>query len=374
VSATPLAAARRVVVKIGSSLLTNAGAGLDREAIADWVRQVAKLRSRGVEVLVVSSGAIAEGMKRLGWSRRPRAVHELQAAAAVGQMGLVQVYESCFRQHGLHTAQVLLTHADLADRIRSNNARAALAELLLAGAVPILNENDSVAVDEIKFGDNDQLSAMVAPLVDADLLVLLSDVAGLLDARGDRVAVVTDVVRDALPLVRPTKSSGGTGGMASKVEAARRATMAGAHAVIADASAEDVLGRVLAGDDIGTLFCPSTERLSARRYWIAFTLRAQGDLVLDRGAAAAVKSKGKSVLAIGVLGVRGDFREGDSVRIVDPDGAEIGRGLARAAAMKPRCSCTATTWSSGAEPPPRGSHADQPSAPKGSTCRHNYMF
>jgi glutamate 5-kinase len=319
-----VARAKRIVVKIGSRTLAG-----DMTVYARLARAIAGARADKRSVVVVSSGAIALGTKKLGYRARPKEMARLQAAAAAGQSVLMRAYEEALGSLGITVAQVLLTHADLADRVRANNARAALAELLLAGAVPILNENDSVAVEEIKFGDNDQLSAMVAPLVDADLLVLLSDVEGLLDADGARVPIVHDVAREAIPLVRATKSAAGTGGMASKIEAARRATMAGAHVVIADARGEDVLAEVLAGKDVGTLFCPTGERLSARRYWIAFTLRPQGDLVLDRGAAVAVKDKGKSVLAIGVLGVRGDFREGDSVRLVDPDGAEIGRGLAR---------------------------------------------
>jgi glutamate 5-kinase len=322
-----VARAKRIVVKIGSRTLAADMAVYGRLAAA-----IAGAHAQKRSVVLVSSGAIALGTKKLGYRARPKEMARLQAAAAAGQSVLMRAYEEALGAVGIPVAQVLLTHADLADRERANNARAALAELLLAGALPILNENDSVAVEEIKFGDNDQLSAMVAPLVDADLLVLLSDVEGLLDARGVRVPVVHDVTKDALPLVRATKSAVGTGGMASKLEAARQATMAGAHVVIADAREPDILADVLAGKDVGTLFCPGVERLSARRYWIAFTLRPQGDMVLDRGAAAAIRDKGKSVLAVGVLGVRGEFREGDSVRLVDPDGVEIGRGLAKCSA------------------------------------------
>ena len=253
----------------------------------------------------------------------------LQAAAAAGQSVLMRAYEEAFGALGVTVAQVLLTHADLADRVRANNARAALSALLDAGAVPVLNENDSVAVEEIKFGDNDQLSAMVTPLVDADLLLLLSDVPGLLDAAGNRVRVVRDVEREATPLVRASSSAVGTGGMASKIEAARRATLAGANVVVADARAEGVIEAVLAGEDVGTLFVAAAKRLTAKKHWIAFTLRPRGEIVLDRGAADAVRAKGKSVLPIGVLGLRGDFRAGDAVRLLDPDAKEIGRGLAR---------------------------------------------
>ena len=317
---------RRVVVKIGSSSLANDG------AVARLASDVAELRAAGKSVVLVSSGAIALGYKKLGYKSRPKEMAKLQASAAAGQSHLMHAYEGAFGKERIPVAQVLLTHADLADRTRANNAREALGALLDAGAVPVLNENDSVAVEEIKFGDNDQLAALVVPLVDADLLVLLSDVAGLLDGNGERVAVVSDAT-EAASLVRPKKKSDlGTGGMASKVEAARRATLAGANAVIADARAEGVLSRIAAGEDVGTLFVRSEIRLSARRYWIAFTLRPRGAVVLDAGAVRAVRRDNKSVLAIGVLGVRGDFRAGDAVRVLAPEGDEIGRGLARLAA------------------------------------------
>jgi glutamate 5-kinase len=322
---TAVRQAKRIVVKIGSSTL----AGAEHDAFGRLARAIAAARAERRAVVVVSSGAIALGTKKLGYRARPKDVAKLQAAAAAGQSVLMRAYEEAFGALGVPVAQVLLTHADLADRERANNARAALAALLEAGAVPVLNENDSVAVEEIKFGDNDQLSAMVAPLVDADLLVLLSDVEGLLDANGARVPVVRDVAREAMPLVRATKSAAGTGGMGSKLEAARRATMAGAHVIIADARVDDIVERVLAGRDVGTHFLPSADRLSAKRYWIAFTLRPQGDVVLDRGAAQAVRERGKSVLAVGILGVRGDFRPGDSVRVLDADGVDLGRGLSR---------------------------------------------
>ena len=329
-SASPERAAltrkKRVVVKIGSRTLAG-----DMAVYARIARAVASAKGERRAVMLVSSGAIALGTKRLGYPARPKEMSRLQAAAAAGQIVLMRAYEEAFGALGIAVAQVLLSHADLADRVRANNARAALGALLDAGAVPILNENDSVAVEEIKFGDNDQLSAMVAPLIDADLLVLLSDVEGLLDRRGGRVAVVRDVTSEALPLIRAVKGNVGSGGMASKVEAARRATMAGAHVVIADARAEGILESILAGDDVGTLFVPSSDRLSAKKFWITFTLRPQGELVLDRGAAEAVRAKGRSVLPVGVLGLRGDFRAGDSVRLLDPDGTEIGRGLARCA-------------------------------------------
>ena len=321
--------AKRIVVKIGSRTLAG-----DRKVYERLASAVATARAAGRAVVLVSSGAIALGTKKLGFASRPKEMARLQAAAAAGQSLLMQAYEEAFAPRGLAVAQVLLTHADLADRARGNNARAALGALLDAGAVPILNENDSVAVDEIKFGDNDQLAAMVTPLVDADLLVLLSDVEGLLDASGTRIAIVRDGATEALPHVHATTSATavGSGGMASKLEAARRATLAGATVVVADARADSTLERVLDGEDVGTLFVAAKERLSAKKHWIAFTLRPRGDVVLDRGASAAVRAQGKSVLSVGVLGVRGDFRAGDAVRLLDPDAIEIGRGLARCSA------------------------------------------
>ena len=316
--------ARRVVVKIGSSTLARDDAAYDRLATAIRAQKDAER-----QVVLVSSGAIALGWKKLGYRARPKEMAKLQAAAAAGQSLLMGEYEEAFARAGLAVAQVLLTHADLADRVRANNAREALYVLLEAGAVPILNENDSVAVDEIKFGDNDELSAMVTSLVAADVLVLLSDVDGLLDGEGERIRLVRDVAKDALPFVRAKKSDVGTGGMASKIEAARRATLAGAWVVIADARKDDVIDRIFAGEDEGTVFAPSERRLGAKKHWIAFTLRPRGALLLDAGATHAVCTKGKSLLAVGVLGVRGDFRAGDSVRLVGAGGEEIGRGLAR---------------------------------------------
>jgi glutamate 5-kinase len=323
---------RRLVVKIGSRALASDGQMYARLASA-----VAGLHAEGRKVLVVSSGAIALGASKLGYRSRPKEMARLQAAAAAGQSLLMHAYQTAFDVHGISVAQVLLTHADLSDRTRANNARAALAELLDARAVPILNENDSVSVEEIKFGDNDQLAAMVAPLVDADLLVLLSDVEGLLDESGARVPEVHDVLTEALPRVRVSTSEVGTGGMASKLEAARRATMAGAHVVIADARNPGILVDIAAGKDVGTVFVPPKARLSAKKHWIAFTLRPRGDLILDAGAVSAVKRDGSSILPVGVLGVRGDFKTGDAVRILDASGdgpaREIGRGLARIAAV-----------------------------------------
>lgn len=319
--------ARRVVVKIGSKSL--AGDAWDRLAA-----EVRAAREGERSLVIVSSGAIALGIEKLGFAARPKDMARLQAAAAAGQSVLMQRYEEAFGKVGLLVAQVLLTHADLADRTRANNARSALAALLAAGAVPIINENDAVAVEEIKFGDNDQLASMVAPLCDADLLLLLSDVEGLLDRRGQRVPFVENVAKEARPLASGATSGVGTGGMTSKVEAARRATLAGADVVIAAARTPNILGRILAGEDLGTLFAAAQQKLSARKYWIAYTLRPQGALLLDRGATDAVLHKGRSVLPVGVLGVRGRFHPGDSVSLVGAEGTEVGRGLVRVSAAE----------------------------------------
>ena len=326
---TRLSRARRIVLKIGSRTLSS-----DPGAYASIANSVAAAQREHRSLVLVSSGAIALGTTRLGMRTRPREMAKLQAAAAAGQTALMRAYEEAFGKVGIVVAQVLLTHADLADRARSNNARAALGALLEAGAVPILNENDSVSVEEIKFGDNDQLAALVAPLVDATLVILLSDVDGLLDGGGRRIPVVHDVAAEALPHVRRGSHGGpGTGGMASKIEAARRATLAGADVVVADAGAPGIVDSILRGDDVGTVFVASGKKLSAKRYWIAFTLKPRGTIVLDAGAAEAVRSKGRSILPVGVVGVRGDFRAGDAVSIATIEGQEIGRGLARAGVL-----------------------------------------
>jgi glutamate 5-kinase len=317
---------RRIIVKIGSKSLS--GDAWDRLAV-----EVAALRGRAQRSLVlVSSGAIALGVQKLGLKSRPKDMAWLQAAAAAGQSVLMQRYEDAFGKVGLLVAQVLLTHADLADRTRTNNARNALAALIEAGAIPIINENDAVAVEEIKFGDNDQLAAMVTPLCEADLLVLLSDVEGLLDGEGRRVPFVRSVAREARHLAGGATSGVGTGGMASKVEAARRATLAGSQVVIAAAREPRILSRILGGEDVGTLFAAVPQRLSARKHWIAYTLRPRGAILVDRGAAEAIGQKGRSILSVGVLGVRGTFLPGDAVAVFDPEGKELARGLARMSA------------------------------------------
>jgi glutamate 5-kinase len=328
-----VASARRVVVKVGSSLVTNDGRGLDLEAISRWAAQVARLRELGKQVILVSSGAIAEGMQRLGWSQRPQQIHELQAAAAVGQMGLARAYETHFGRHGVQTAQVLLTHADLADRPRYLNARSTLFTLLALGVVPVINENDTVVTDEIKFGDNDTLGALVTNLVEADVFVILTDQTGLFsaDPRRDPEAtlVATATAGDAaLELMAGgTGSAISKGGMLTKVLAARRAARSGAHTVIASGREPDVLLRLAAGEMIGTQLTAATEVLTARKQWLADHLLLKGRVVVDAGAAKAVRSGGKSLLPIGVVEVDGEFQRGDVIACLDPDGREIARGL-----------------------------------------------
>ncbi|MBK8324737.1 MAG: glutamate 5-kinase [Betaproteobacteria bacterium] len=329
-----LAACRRVVVKIGSSLLTNEGQGLDRGAIADWARQIAGLRARGLEVLVVSSGAIAEGLKRLGWTKRPSAVNELQAAAAVGQMGLVQMWESCFAEQGLHTAQVLLTHEDLGDRRRYLNARTTLKTLVALGVVPVINENDTVVVDEIRFGDNDTLGSLVTNLIEGDAFVILTDQKALYTADPRRDAAATPVSRaeagdPALEAMAGGAGSAiGSGGMLTKVLAAKRAGRSGAHTAIAWGREPEVLTRLFAGEAIGTLLVASTQPVAARKQWLADFLKPAGQLTLDAGAVKALTADGKSLLAIGVAAVAGEFERGEVVGVLSPEGREIARGLA----------------------------------------------
>ncbi len=321
-----LAKARRLVVKVGSRVLAS-----DHELIPRLARELAAVMASKRSVVLVSSGAIALGTQRLGYAGRPKETARLQAAAAAGQSVLMRRYDEAFGLVGVTTAQVLLTHADLADRERMNNAREALAALLEAGAVPIVNENDTVSVEELHFGDNDQLAAMVAPLVGADLLVLLTDVEGVLDTNGQRIRVMGD--SDVIGQVEGTGERVGTGGIQSKIEAARKGCRAGADVVIAAAGRPGALGDILAGADVGTFFPAIGAPLRARQSWIAFTLRPQGTIVLDAGAVAAVRSGKASVLPVGVLGVRGEFNVGDAVRLVGPDGNEIGRGLSRLGAL-----------------------------------------
>ena len=338
---TRLAHAKRLVVKVGSALVTNNGAGLDLVAIDDWARQIANLRQQGKEVVLVSSGAVACGVQRLGWGRRPKTVHEKQAAAAVGQAGLVEAYEAAFSKHGLHTAQILLTHDDLADRKRYLNARSTLTTLLELGVVPIINENDTVITDEIKFGDNDTLGALVANLIDADTLIILTDQQGLYtaDPRNDPTATLIGEERaenTALEAMAGGAGSGiSKGGMITKVRAAQRAARSGAHTCIASGRESDALLRVAAGEALGTLLYATSTPLAARKQWLADHLQLAGSLTLDNGAIEALKS-GKSLLPIGVIDAEGDFTRGAVVACRTHDGKEIARGLVNYAANDTR--------------------------------------
>lgn len=341
--------ARRIVVKVGSSLVTNEGRGLDEGAIGEWSRQLAALvRGDGVvrrEVIMVSSGAVAEGMKRLGWAVRPREIHELQAAAAVGQMGLAQMYETKLRENGVGSAQVLLTHADLADRERYLNARSTLLTLLALGVVPVINENDTVVNDEIKFGDNDTLGALVANLVEADALIILTDQKGLYtaDPRRDPAAQFVHEARagdTALEaMAGGAGSSIGRGGMLTKILAAKRAAGSGASTAIAWGREPDVLLRLSQGEAIGTLLVAQTGKTQARKQWMADHLQLRGAVAVDAGAALKLRTEGKSLLPIGMTAVEGDFSRGDVIAVRDPSGAEIARGLANYASAEARLLC-----------------------------------
>jgi glutamate 5-kinase len=325
--------AKVIVVKVGSSLVTNNGNGLDHIAIAEWASQIATLVQQGKQVVLVSSGAVAEGMQRLGWKKRPVAVNELQAAAAVGQMGLVQMYERCFSQHQLHTAQVLLTHDDLADRKRYLNARTTLRTLLDLKVIPIINENDTVVTDEIKFGDNDTLGSLVANLIEADTLVILTDQQGLYSAdprKDPNAQFVQRATAGDLALEQMAGGAGssvGTGGMLTKILAAKRAARSGAHTVIASGREHNVLVRLSAGELIGTHLEATQMKIAARKQWLADHLRTTGKVVLDDGAVRVLVAEGKSLLPIGVTAVEGYFERGDVVACVDVDGNEIARGL-----------------------------------------------
>ncbi|OOZ41351.1 glutamate 5-kinase [Solemya pervernicosa gill symbiont] len=329
-----LGASKRWVVKIGSALLTDEGRGLDRAAIAGWVEQIARLRQAEREVVLVSSGSVAEGMSRLGLSERPRAVHELQAAAAVGQMGLVQTYESEFQRHGLHTAQVLLTHDDLSDRNRYLNARSTIRTLLGLGVIPVVNENDTVAVEEIRLGDNDTLGALVANLVEADLLVILTDQQGLFDSdprRNPDAALIEEGAAGDAALEAMAGDSGGSlgrGGMQTKVLAAARAARSGAATVIVSGREERVLLRVAAGESVGTLLHPAQELMAARKQWLAGQLQVRGRVVLDTGAVRVLREQGRSLLPVGITAVEGRFMRGELVECVDNEGVGVARGLA----------------------------------------------
>lgn len=325
--------ANRLVVKVGSSLVTNEGKGIDHVAVEKWVAQLAALHAQAREIVLVSSGAIAEGLVRLGWPRRPTLMHKLQAAAAVGQMGLVQAYETAFRQYGIKTAQILLTHEDLADRRRYLNARSTLYTLLKLGVIPIVNENDTVVTDEIRLGDNDTLGALVTNLIEADTLVILTDQAGLFDsdprqnpqAKLIRHAQAGDPVLETM--AGGAGSNIGTGGMLTKVLAAKRAANSGANTIIASGREANVLQRLAQGEGIGTELQAQLPIRSARQRWLANHLRVNGYVVLDDGAVHAITRQHKSLLAVGITGVKGEFDRGDVVVCLDQAGKERGRGL-----------------------------------------------
>jgi len=325
--------ARRVVIKIGSALLTDGGKGLNQAAIAVWVEQMAALKRQGIEVVLVSSGSVAEGMSRLGLKVRPGTLHELQAAASVGQMGLVRTFESNFQRHGLHTAQVLLTHDDLSDRKRYLNARSTLLTLLDYNVVPVINENDAIATEEIRFGDNDTLGALVANLVEADLLIILTDQLGLFDSDpsvNPDASLIPEVAADdprLAGMAGESRSGLGRGGMATKVSAAKLASRSGASTVIASGAVDNVIAKVVAGDQLGTYLFANIEPLVARKRWLAGQLQVKGRLVLDAGAVDVLKKSGKSLLAVGVRSVEGDFNRGELVACLTVEGVEIARGL-----------------------------------------------
>jgi glutamate 5-kinase len=333
VQAGCVARARKLVVKVGSSLVTNEGRGIDHGAVGRWAEEIAALVSGGREIVLVSSGAIAEGMQRLGWTERPAAMHALQAAAAVGQMGLVQAYETAFARFGLHTAQILLTHEDLSDRRRYLNARSTLTTLLSLRVIPIINENDTVTTDEIRFGDNDTLGALVTNLIEADVLVLLTDQPGLYrsDPRHDPGAALVRHARAADPALEAMAGGSGTqigsGGMLTKVLAAKRAARSGASTVIASGREPNVLTRLAAGETIGTELVAEATSLAARKQWLADHVRLAGRLTLDAGAVRALTRDGKSLLPIGVVACSGTFERGEVVACCDPEGREIARGL-----------------------------------------------
>lgn len=328
-----LAQAKRIAIKIGSSLLTAGGQGLNKPAIANWVAQMARLRLQGKDVVLVSSGAVAEGMSRLGFTERPKTLHKLQATASVGQMGLIQIFEYNFQQHNLHAAQVLLTHDDLSDRQHYLNARSTLLNLLDFGVIPVINENDAVATDEIRFGDNDTLAALVANLIEAEVLIILTDQDGLFDAdpsvTPSAQLISSSSVNAALldKAAGKSNSSLGRGGMYTKVSAARLAARSGAATVIVSGHSKQVIERVLAGHELGTFLVSELAPLAARKQWLAGQLQIKGQLLLDEGAINSLTHAGKSLLAVGVSSVSGHFKRGDLVSCVAAQGREVARGL-----------------------------------------------
>lgn len=333
---------QRWVVKIGSALLTSDGAGLSFEVMQSWIDQIAERRLQGHQVVLVSSGAVAQGMARMGWKRRPRSLHELQAAAAIGQMGLIRAYEDGFARRGLHTAQILLTRDDLANRARYLNARSTLRTLLGLGVIPIVNENDTVATDELRFGDNDTLAALVSNLIEAELLILLTDQDGLFNADPRTHPDARLISETRIDDVRLDRAAGGSrsglgrGGMVTKVRAARLAARSGCATIIAPGRRAGVLDDIHRGAEVGTLLMPVQGPQAARKQWLAGQLQAQGRLVLDDGAVRALREKGRSLLAVGVKSVEGSFERGDPVACADLQGREIARGLINYDALETR--------------------------------------
>jgi len=327
-----VAESTRWVVKIGSSLITDDGRGLNHQAIQAWAEQIAALRESGKEILLVSSGAVAEGMARIGWDKRPNSLHELQAAAALGQMGLIQHFESCFKKHDIHTAQVLLTHEDLSNRQRYLNARSTLKTLLKLGAIPIINENDTVATDEIRFGDNDTLGALVSNLVEADTLIILTDQQGLFDKdprhnKDARLISQSTASNKDLTAMAGDGGALGQGGMRTKITAAQCAARSGTTTIIACGSEADILKKIAQGYAVGTLLTADNEPLTARKQWLANQLKIAGKIYLDAGASKALQKSGMSLLAVGVNKIEGSFQRGEVVSCFDDNGTEIARGL-----------------------------------------------
>jgi len=342
ISRSTISNTRRWVVKIGSALLTNEGKGLNLDGISDWVEQLVALHKQGVEIVLVSSGSVAEGMSRLGWQQRPKALYELQAAAAVGQMGLVQAYESRFKEHGFQTAQILLTHDDLSNRQRYLNAKSTLRTLIDLKVIPIVNENDTVVTDEIRFGDNDTLAALVANLIEAEMLVILTDQQGMYDSdprQNPDAKLISETVVNAAELDGMAGEGGGDlgrGGMQTKVRAARLAARSGCATLIAAGRESGVLNRLYQGEEIGTLFIPDKERLVARKQWLAGHLRIKGQLLIDNGAVNVLRQSGKSLLSVGVKGVSGEFQRGELVACIGADGIEVARGLVNYSSQETR--------------------------------------
>lgn len=328
-----LSQTKRWVIKIGSALLTDDGQGLNIAALHNWVEQMVALRSQGVEVVIVSSGSVAEGMQRLGWKTRPSALNELQAAAAVGQMGLIQAYESEFSKYSTRTAQILMTHDDLSNRGRYLNVKSAIQTLLSYGVIPIINENDTVVTDEIKFGDNDTLAALTANLIGADVLVIMTDQQGLYNdnpRKNPNAELISEAYVSRKDIEAMASSEGGSlgkGGMYTKVMAAKRAARSGTATLIASGREANILPRLYAGEQVGTLLIPDLEPLTARQQWLAGHLQAKGKVILDDGAVQVLKTLGKSVLPIGVKSVEGHFQRGEMVVCYDLQGREVARGL-----------------------------------------------